>query len=71
MIKTMRGVPGVKPERFAEAFKVRHCALSLVGEPIIYPKINELLDGLHARGISTFMVTNAQFPDQMETLQVC
>lgn len=72
MIKQMRGVPGVLPERFAEACKtVRHCALSLVGEPIIYPRINELLDALHGRGISSFMVTNAQFPDQMDTLKPC
>ena len=72
MIRQMKGVPGVKPERFAEASRaVRHCALSLVGEPIIYPRINELLDELHSRGISSFMVTNAQFPDQMETLRPC
>jgi len=72
MIKAMRGVPGVKPERFESACKqVKHCALSLVGEPIIYPRINELLDELHGRGISSFMVTNAQFPDQMETLKPC
>ena len=59
MIKAMRGVPGVLPERFAEASKsVKHCALSLVGEPIIYPRINEMLTGLHRKGISTFMVTN-------------
>jgi hypothetical protein len=41
----------------------RHCALSLVGEPIMYPEINSLIDDLHARRISTFLVTNAQFPD--------
>ena len=35
---------------------MRHCALSLVGEPIIYPRINEMLTGLHRKGISTFMV---------------
>jgi wyosine [tRNA(Phe)-imidazoG37] synthetase (radical SAM superfamily) len=40
--------------------QVRHCALSLVGEPIMYPHINELVDLLHGRGISTFLVTNAQ-----------
>lgn len=26
------GVPGVKPERFEEGMKIRHCALSLVGK---------------------------------------
>lgn len=68
MIKEMRGVPGVVPERLAEAFNVRHCALSLVGEPIMYPRINELLGELHKRRISSFLVTNAQFPDAMEAL---
>ena len=68
MIKEMRGVPGVKPERIAEGIAVKHCALSLVGEPIMYPKINELCNRLHGEGISTFLVTNAQFPDAIEKL---
>ncbi len=65
MVKQMRGVPGVKPERLDEGMAVRHCALSLVGEPIMYPKINEMCDELHRRGISTFLVTNAQFPEKI------
>lgn len=35
MIAQMKGVPGVKSERFAEALVPKHCALSLVGEPIV------------------------------------
>ncbi|XP_041350562.1 S-adenosyl-L-methionine-dependent tRNA 4-demethylwyosine synthase TYW1-like [Gigantopelta aegis] len=68
MIKQFRGVPGVVPERFAEGLEPRHCALSLVGEPIMYPKINSFVDMLHGKGISTFLVTNAQFPDAIKTL---
>ena len=34
MIKQLKGVPGVKADRFQEEFTIRHCALSLVGEPI-------------------------------------
>lgn len=30
-------------ERLEEAFNVKHCALSLVGEPIMYPEINKVL----------------------------
>jgi len=67
--QTCRGVPGVIPERFEEGLNVRHCALSLVGEPIIYPSMNELLQLMHDRGISSFLVTNAQFPDKIETLK--
>lgn len=56
-----------------------HCALSLVGESIMYPEINKLMQNLHeyiyiilfilnSKHISTFLVTNGQFPDQMEHL---
>ena len=33
-IKMLRGMMGVREERWEEAKRVRHCALSLVGEPI-------------------------------------
>lgn len=68
-IKMMRGVPGVRAERFAEAMRIRHCALSLVGEPIFYPHINEFLGMLHAERISSFLVCNAQHPDELAALQ--
>lgn len=69
MINEFKGVPDVKAERLAEAFEVRHCALSLVGEPIMYPEINKFLDLLHSKKISTFLVTNAQFPDAIRNLR--
>jgi wyosine [tRNA(Phe)-imidazoG37] synthetase (radical SAM superfamily) len=47
MVKQMKGVPGVLPERLAEGMEPRHCALSLVGEPIMYPEINTLVGELH------------------------
>ncbi|PVH83574.1 hypothetical protein DL98DRAFT_454672 [Cadophora sp. DSE1049] len=68
-IKMMRGVPGVRAERFAEAMRIRHCALSLVGEPIFYPHINEFTAMLHKEHISSFLVCNAQHPDQLATLK--
>jgi tRNA wybutosine-synthesizing protein 1 len=68
-IKMMRGVPGVRAERFAEAMRIRHCALSLVGEPIFYPHINELVSLLHGEHISSFLVCNAQHPDQLAALK--
>ena len=59
------GIPGVKSERLLEAMTVQHCALSLVGEPIMYPEINTLINLLHDKNISTFLVTNAQFPNEI------
>ncbi|KAG8503106.1 hypothetical protein CXB51_000879 [Gossypium anomalum] len=84
MIKQMKGVPGnfhkfgeftrpivagVTQERLMEGLSPRHCALSLVGEPIMYPEINALVDELHRRRISTFLVTNAQFPEKIKMLK--
>jgi wyosine [tRNA(Phe)-imidazoG37] synthetase (radical SAM superfamily) len=60
---------GVKPEKLEEGLLPRHCALSLVGEPIMYPEINAVVDELHHRHISTFLVTNAQFPEKIKTLK--
>ncbi|KAJ9596386.1 hypothetical protein L9F63_012594, partial [Diploptera punctata] len=65
MVKQCKGVPGVIPERLAEGMEVKHCALSLVGEPIMYPEINKLVRMLHDRNISSFLVTNAQFPKEI------
>lgn len=59
------GVPGVKPERYEEGLAVKHCALSLVGEPIMYPEINTFIRLLHSHHISSFLVTNAQFPQEI------
>ncbi|NXN98554.1 TYW1 synthase, partial [Rhinopomastus cyanomelas] len=68
MIKQFKGVSGVKADRFEEAMTVKHCALSLVGEPIMYPKINRFVKLLHQHSISSFLVTNAQFPDEIRNL---
>ncbi|NXC43335.1 TYW1 synthase, partial [Penelope pileata] len=69
MIKQFKGVAGVRAERLEEAMAAKHCALSLVGEPIMYPEINRFLRLLHQRGISSFLVTNAQFPDEIRNLE--
>ncbi|XP_011480524.1 S-adenosyl-L-methionine-dependent tRNA 4-demethylwyosine synthase [Oryzias latipes] len=69
MIRQFRGVPGVKPERYEEGLAVKHCALSLVGEPIMYPEINAFIRLLHSRRISSFLVTNAQFPEEIRSLE--
>lgn len=65
MIREFKNVPGVKAERYKEGLNIRHCALSLVGEPIMYPHINRFVALLHQHRISSFLVTNAQFPEMV------
>ena len=54
---------------YEKSKSVRHVALSLTGEPITYPRINELIEQFHARQISTFLVTNSQYPEQIRDLK--
>ncbi|XP_074016757.1 S-adenosyl-L-methionine-dependent tRNA 4-demethylwyosine synthase TYW1-like [Numenius arquata] len=69
MIKQFKGVLGVRADRLEEAMAAKHCALSLVGEPIMYPEINRFVKLLHQHSISSFLVTNAQFPDEIRNLE--
>lgn len=55
-------------ELLKESNDVKHVALSLTGEPIIYPKINELIKLLDQKGMSTFLVTNGQYPEAVKDL---
>ena len=52
------------PERvFEEAMKPRHVAISLDGEPTLYPYLPELIDAFHDREITTFLVSNGTRPE--------
>ena len=63
-----KGHPKTPLSLYEQSKDVRHVALSLTGEPITYPRINEAIAGFHKRGISTFMVTNAQYDEQIRDL---
>lgn len=48
-----------------EAQNPTNAAISLLGEPMLYPKISGLIDEFHRRKITTFLVTNGQHPKEM------
>lgn len=62
------GNPDVDKRKFKEAQEPKHCAISLAGEPTIYPKINELIDECSKRGMTSFLVTNGMHPEILEHL---
>lgn len=64
-----RGHENADKDKISEMENVRHVALSLTGEPITYPLINEILKAFHEKRISTFLVTNAQYPEQIEKIE--
>lgn len=54
--------------KFEEARNPKHFAISLDGEPTLYPYLDELVDKLRMRGITTFVVTNGTRPKVMESI---
>jgi len=58
----------VPRERFEEAMEPKHVAISLDGEPTLYPYLPELLEAFHDRGMTTFLVSNGTRP---EVLREC
>ena len=55
----------VTEQEFQEALSPRHVALSLAGEPTNYPRIGELVEAFHRRGMTTFLVTNGMNPERI------
>lgn len=64
------GVPDlVAKERFNEALQPKHAAISLAGEPTLYPRLGELIDEYSKRDMTTFLVTNGSVPETLEALE--
>lgn len=59
------GNPDVNRKKLQESQNPKHCAISLAGEPTIYPKISEFIEECHERGMTTFLVTNGLHPDRL------
>jgi tRNA wybutosine-synthesizing protein 1 len=63
-----KGYDKVDKKKIEEGLNPIHFAISLSGEPMAYPKINELIKELNKRKISSFLVTNGQFPEKLEKI---
>jgi len=63
-----RGNPKTNRVKFRDALKPRHVAISLAGEPTLYPQLGELIKCFHRRGFTTFLVSNGTFPEALTKL---
>jgi len=52
-----------------EAMEPNQVALSLIGEPAMYPHLGKLLEIFHKKKMTTFLVTNGTFPKALERLK--
>ncbi len=69
LISGFGGNEYVPEQKLEEAKKPNQAAISLTGEPMFYPRISELIEELHRRDFTTFLVTNGTFPERIKELK--
>jgi tRNA wybutosine-synthesizing protein 1 len=55
--------------KWQEAFVPKHAAISLSGEPTLYPYLPELIDEFHKKDMTTFVVTNGTNPEMVSKIK--
>ncbi len=55
-------------KKFKQAQEPMHFAISLSGEPTLYPKLPELVREINSRGYTSFLVTNGTQPAMLKKL---
>ena len=68
LITGYKGDPRVDRKKWEEAMEPNQVAISLIGEPTLYPRLGELIEEYHKRGFTTFLVTNGTMPEVIENL---
>jgi len=66
LLSGFKGNPATNMKKWREAQEPKHCAISLAGEPTLYPKINELIEECKRRGMTSFLVTNGMHPEVLK-----
>lgn len=70
--RILSGYGGAKTtdlSRLDEARRPAHVAISLMGEPTLYPYLDELIEEIKKRGMTSFLVTNGTMPEVLERLR--
>jgi len=69
LISGFKGSEKTCMDAFKEAEVPKHAAISLIGEPTLYPYLKELVQEFHSRGMTTFVVTNGTNPDMIREIR--
>lgn len=68
LISGYKGKEETSMERWIKAHRPKHVAISLNGEPTVYPHLAEFVKTCHAHGMTTMIVTNGSFPEAIRKL---
>ncbi len=63
------GNPDVDRKKLEEAYDPNQAAISLIGEPTLYPYLPELVEEFKKRGFTTFVVSNGTNPEMIEKVE--
>ena len=56
------------PQKLEECTKPNNAAMSLAGEPLLYPEINQLIHEFKRQDFTTFLVSNGENPEKIAQL---
>ncbi len=68
LLTGFKGFDKINKERYEEAQNPSHFAISLIGEPTLYPYIGELIKELRKQGKTSFIVSNGLHPEIFKKL---
>jgi len=68
LLTGFKGNKKINMKKFREAQEPNQFAISLIGEPLLYPKIGELIVELSKRGKTSFVVSNGLCPSVLRKL---
>ncbi len=69
LISGFKGSDKTSTAAFAEAAIPKHAAISLIGEPTLYPYLKELIRNFHSRDMTTFVVSNGTNPEVLREIR--
>ncbi|MBI2233056.1 MAG: 4-demethylwyosine synthase TYW1 [Candidatus Aenigmarchaeota archaeon] len=68
LLQGFGGNPNTDNKKFYYAMRPKHVAISLSGEPTLYPKIGSLVEEIIKRKMTAFLVTNGTLPERLQSL---
>jgi tRNA wybutosine-synthesizing protein 1 len=69
LLSGFKGTEGVNPRKLEEAYTPDQVAISLIGEPALYPYLDDLVEEFKKRNMTTFVVTNGTVPEMVEKIE--
>ena len=69
LISGFKGSEKTRKDAFAEASAPKHAAISLIGEPTLYPHLKGLIQEFKSRDMTTFVVSNGTIPEVLREIR--